>query len=133
MGALLNPWILLGLVLAWGASMGGSFWYGQKTKEDSMLAQEARDEKVQQLASQAAASATAEAIAKIKITNQTIKQEIQREIQTNTVYRECRHTDDQLRRINEAITGVRSPEPSGSGIVPRTDSFVRPLFRGNDK
>lgn len=66
----------------------------------------------------AALEAAASAIAKIEVTSEKIVQPIRTEIRTNTVYRDCRHSDDGLLRLNSAITG----QPLGASKLPRADS-----------
>ena len=59
--------------------------------------------------------AAAEAIAKIEVKSEHIIQPLRTEIRTNTVYRDCRHSDDSLRNLNALITGE---EPAGGVVVP---------------
>lgn len=113
----MNPYTVLGLVVAWGASVGGAFFYGQGVGADGVIAkQQAVDQAIQQTRD-AAQQGAAAAIALLKPRNVTIRQETEREIQTNTVYRDCRVPADGVRLANEAITG-RPAEPAGGGSVP---------------
>lgn len=114
----MNPWAILAVVLAFGAGCGGSYLYGMDVGADGEIAKQAKlDDTVRQV-KEAAQQGAAEAIAKIKPRNVTIQQEIEREIQTRVEYRDCRHSPDQLRRLNEALTG-RADAP-GSGELPGT-------------
>lgn len=108
----MNPYALLGGLLVWLATCGVAFHYGQTTKEDSILAQEQRDTRVAEIATKGAA----DAIAKIRVKHTTVNQALERTIQTETVYRECMHSPDGLRQLNEAITG--KPSPASSRPVP---------------
>jgi hypothetical protein len=45
-----------------------------------------------------------EAISKIKVINTAVQNEVQLDIRTNTVYADCKHSDDGLRLLNNAIT-----------------------------
>lgn len=123
---MLNPWVLLGLLVAWAASLGGAFVYGQATKADAVEAQAAREEKVAQKAADAATVAAAVAIARIKPINTTIRQETEREVRTNTIYADpgCRHPPEQLQRLNAALTGT-GPERAASGVLPEPDAAGR--------
>lgn len=114
---MLNPWILLALIAAWGASVGGSFFYGQKVGKDSMTASIVREEAIVKKVADAAQQGAAKAIAANKPRNVTIRQETQHEIRTNTIYADCKHSPDQLQRINAALTGT-SPVPAAGGVVP---------------
>lgn len=93
------------------------FFYGQSVGNDLCTGREALVREVAAVAVADAASATAQAISRIKVVNTTLRQEIQGEIRTNTVYAACSHAPEQLRRINEALTGDRA-EPAGGGELP---------------
>ena len=92
--------LLAGIVSgAWG---GYEFATGQQAKEEQLVA------KVQEAASISAANA----IANIEIKNTTIRQEVQREIIENVVYRDCHHTPDGMRLINDALRGFSTGDVS---------------------
>lgn len=116
----MNPWLLLGIVIAWGASMWWAREDGKAAATDHCLAEQVRDANVAAIAG----DATASAIAQLRPRITTIKQEVEREIRTNTVYADCRHSPGQLQRINEALTGAAS-EPAGRGLVPPADALSR--------
>jgi hypothetical protein len=67
----------------------------------------------------AALKAAAEAIAKIEVKSEQLIQPVRVEIRTNTVYRDCKHSDDSLRNLNALIGGT---EPTGSGVVPSANA-----------
>ena len=123
------------LILALGAGIAagiaGIYYEGKKACKDEIAAADARDAAVAKAATDAALKVTAEAISKIKVQNRTITNEVQREVMERTVYRECQHTPEQLRRINSAITGSE-PEPAGPGLVPTTGAADGLKLRGND-
>lgn len=123
---MLKPWLLLGLLLAWVASVGGAFVYGQRTEADSIEAQSAREEQVARKAADAATMAAASAIARLRPINTTIRQETEREVRTNTIYADpgCRHSPEQLQRLNAALTGT-GPERAASGVMPGRDAAGR--------
>lgn len=115
----MNPWLLLAVVLAWGASVGGAFFYGEGVGEAREKAgQKDRDDLVREVR-EAGQQGAAEAIAKLKPRNVTIRQEIAREIRENTVYRDCRVPADGVRLANEAITS--RAEPAGGSELPRAE------------
>lgn len=99
----MNP-VLLAL-LGMALSFAGGTWYGTGIGEDREYAKRSREDAIVAKAGEAAQLATAAEIAKIKPRNVTIRQELDREIQTRVEYRDCRHSPDGLRLINEAITG----------------------------
>lgn len=104
---------LLAIVLAFA----GGTWYGTGLGEDREYAKRAREDAIVQGVKDAAAIGAAQAIAKNKPRNVTIRQEAEREIRTEIQYRDCVNTPDQLRNINEALTGKQ--EPAGDRKLPR--------------
>jgi hypothetical protein len=109
--------------LIWAGSLAGAFFYGIEVGDDRATAAVAREDRIAAVATAAAVSGAASAIAANKPRNVTIRQEIEREIQTNVVYRDCKHSPEQLQRINSALTGD-DPLPAGSGIVPKAGPLV---------
>lgn len=116
--------ILAAVLLAIGAA-GGAYWQGRQDGRASVQAQAARDTQVAELASAAAAAAAASAIARISVRHTTIRQEAEREIQTRVEYRDCRHSPEQLQRINAAITDGAASGPAGPGLVPAAGAAGR--------
>ena len=97
---LLNPWLLLAGLLTILASFGIGYVKGSSDSEASHDSQELMVAKVAEKAQQAAA----QEIAKIEIRHTTIRQKVQREIAERPVYRECNHSPDGLRLVNQALT-----------------------------
>lgn len=119
----MNPWVLLGGLLALLGAAGGAYWQGRQDGRDEQLAKSQRDEQLVQQASDAAASAAADAISKITVTHRTIRQELQRDIVEKPVYRDpdCRTGADSLQRFNSAIPGAAQPG-ADRGSVPASDA-----------
>ena len=113
----MNLTTILIVVVMWGASIGGSFFYGRKAGVDSEVASIAREDAIVKKVTDAAQLGAAKAIAANKPRNITIRQETEHEIRTNTVYADCRHSPEQLQRLNAAITGRAASAPAG-GVVP---------------
>jgi len=113
----MNPYLILAVVVGWGASVGGAFFYGQGVGKDSEIAGQAKINKAVLETREAAQQGAADAIAKLKPVNRTIVQRTEREVRENVRYSECVNTDGQLRNINAAIAG-RAPEPAPGGVVP---------------
>ena len=65
----------------------------------------AREERIAQVALDKATVATADALSKMEVKNVTIRQTMQREIIREPVYRDCKHSADGLRSVNEALSG----------------------------
>ena len=118
----MNPYVLLGGLAAFLIAVGGAYIQGRSDGADKCVAEQARDERVAQIASAAAADAAASAITQIKVRNTTIKQEVQREIVETVRYRECVHPDGVVRNINAALTG--EPAPAASSVLPAASSAV---------
>lgn len=116
----MNPWALLGIVLAVGAMTGGAYMRGREDGENKIVAQQAREDAIAAAASDAAASAIAAAIPKITVKHQTVRQELEREIRTNPVYlrAECDTGPGSLQRFNAAIPGAQpvSEAPRHSAV-----------------
>lgn len=107
-------WSLLAIV----AVASGAYWQGRQDGRATELAAAAREQRLVAAAAAEAASAAADAIARIKVRHVTIRGEVEREIQTRVEYRDCRHSPEQLQRLNAAITGADRPQPLGGGQLP---------------
>lgn len=104
----------LAIVLIFGAGYGLGRTDGQAVEvAKQMSAIRSREETLSQVA---------EAVSKMQVVNKTIHARVERETIEKPVYRECVHTDDGLRYVNEALTGnagstddrgVPSPDPIG--------------------
>jgi hypothetical protein len=115
---MVNPWVILmavGALLIVGAS---SFIYGGHVKENAMIANQAKADRIRKETVEAAREGAAIAISQIKIKNVTIRQNLETVTRENVVYRECRHDASGLRLLNEALTGATQPVDNGS--VPGT-------------
>lgn len=54
-----------------------------------------------------ALEAAAAAIAKIKVTNVTRNVTLEKQIERETFYKECRHTPEAMKQLNEALKGAK--------------------------
>jgi len=116
----MNPYVLLALVIGWGASIAGTGWYCIGVGEDKIIAKQASDDKIRQETREAAQQGAADAIAKLKPVNTTIRAKTETIVRENTVYRTCVNTPDGLRSINSALAG-RIAEPAGGEQLPKVD------------
>ena len=121
---LTNPYILLALVIGWGASVAGAFFYGQGVGKDSEIATQAREEKVRVIATEAAASAAAHAISKIEVKHATIRQTLEREVVEKPVFRDCRSGRGAVELFNSTVP-PNALDANGLGIVPPADAASR--------
>src|SRR6185436_8190527 len=112
----MNPWILLGLGVAWLASLATAAGFAYEAGSDHCTAVQAREERVAAIATAAAASAAAVAISGIEVRHVTIRQRTETSVRTVPVYRDCRHEPGVMRDINAARTG--RAEPAGGGVLP---------------
>jgi uncharacterized membrane protein YraQ (UPF0718 family) len=106
-----SAWIVVAAVVVsglFGTWVGNTF--KQAEWDASVLAKKSGED--------AALRAAAEAIAKIEVKSEKHIQPVRLEIRTNTVYRDCKHSDDSLRNLNSLITG----KPVDSGELPGADS-----------
>jgi uncharacterized protein HemX len=110
----MNPYLIIAALVAVLAAGAGGFKLGA----DHEIAAQAREQNHIAEAVDAANTASAQAIAGIKVINKTIQNEVQREVQNNIVYRDCKHSPDGLRLLNEALTGSK---PTGDSKLPKAD------------
>jgi hypothetical protein len=110
----MSPWALL---LA-AAAVGAAYWQGRQDGRSAVEAEATRDERLIAQAGQASATAAAKAIARMQVRHTTIRQEVEREIEVRTVYRDCRHSPEQLQRINAALSPAAAGSAAGGGVVP---------------
>lgn len=120
---MLNPWVLLGLVVAWCASVGGAFFYGQGIGRDGEIAGQAKIKQAIEDTREQAQQGAAQAIARIEVKNVTINRKLETVVRENPVFRDCRSGADSMRLFNSGIPGYT--EPAGGGIVPAKDATAR--------
>jgi hypothetical protein len=107
-------------VLLCVAGTAGGFWYGTTVGRDGQIAkQNAVDEAVKETR-RIAMKGAADAISKIVVRNTTVQGRVETIVRDNPVYRDCVHGPDQLRNINEALTGRAGS--AGGGGVPGADA-----------
>lgn len=111
----MNPYVLfalLGAILAAGAGgfkLGVDHEFASQAREDAHIAQ----------AVDAATTVAAKAIGELRPKYTTIQNEVIRDVKTNTVYRDCKLSDDGMRLANQALNaGTTTP---GSGKLPDSD------------
>ena len=97
----MNPYLIIAALLAVLAAGAGGFKLGA----DHEVAAQAREQNHIAEAVDAANATAAEAIAAIKPKYTIIQGKVIREISTQTVYRECLHSPDGLRLVNQALGG----------------------------
>lgn len=116
----MNLYLLLGLVIAWGASVGGAFLYGTGVGEDSITARQVAVDKAINDTRKAAEEGAANAISKIKVVNTTIRQRAETVVRDNVRYVDCRHADGMRDTIDAALGG--RPQPISPSKLPAADA-----------
>jgi hypothetical protein len=104
--------VVLGACYAWGRHDGAALAEADVLRENAMI------ERVT-AAGQVGAAA---AIAKLEIKHVTLQQRIERETREVPVYRDCRHSSDGLRSLNDAlgnraITAGDGQLPGNTGVA----------------
>lgn len=112
------PWQLIaGAVLC--ALAFGSGWKVNQWRNDSA---DAKATAAIEKAATAATDAAVEAIKGIEVKYVTIKQRAETVTREVPVYRDCMHTDDGLRVVNQALSAGPQPPADHSSGVPRPDA-----------
>lgn len=81
---------------------GGGFYTGSAYEHSKQL----ETEKIVAEVRQASQESAAAEIAKIKITSETFYQPVVETVRSEVRYKDCRHDDATVKRINGALTGV---------------------------
>ena len=102
---LFNPTTLLIGALSVALLTGGAYIKGRQDGNAIARADQAEVIELARKVRDDAQRGAAEAIAKIEIKHTTVRAAVEKEIHEKLVYRECRHTDYALRRINSALIG----------------------------
>lgn len=121
----MNPYVLLGGVLAAIVAIGGAYLQGRSDGLNKCEAAQARDERVAQIATAAAADAAASAISRIEVKHATIRQTLQREVIEKPVYRDCRSGPDAVSVFNSSIEPDAAASAADPGQLPAPDSAAR--------
>ena len=102
---LFNPTALLIGALSVAILTGGAYIKGRQDGSAIARADQAEVLELARKVRDDAQRGAAEAIAKIEIKHTTVRAAVEKEIHEKPVYRDCRHTDYALRRINSALIG----------------------------
>lgn len=91
----------LAIMLACLASLcGACVWAGMWIKQSQFDAEELARKRGESEALQASAKALSEMIEK----QEKVTERVIREVKTNTIYRDCKHSDEALNKLNELIS-----------------------------
>lgn len=110
----MNPALVIGgLLLSASVGLGA----GYRAGANSVTAELARQDSIEQRTRDAALKVTAEAIAGIQVNHTTIRQRTEEKIREVPVYRDCVNDPTVERLLNDARAN-RVPEPAGDRVVP---------------
>lgn len=105
----MNPWFILGAVLALLSIAGGAYVKGRSDGRAVEIVQRQSEDQVRFKTLQLAQQAAAEEISKIEVKHVTVRQQLETEIREKPVYRDCVADQRVLDLANEAITGAPAP------------------------
>ena len=117
-----NPWIVIGVMVAILTAGAVGYWRGGVNTKSRIESDIARENQIARVAYDNALKATAEQIANIKIVNTTVRQELEREIRKEPVYLDCRHSDDVKRLLDAVLTGQAPAESFDRSKLPAADT-----------
>lgn len=109
-------------LIAGAVIVAGAFFGGWKVNGWRMDAAQKKADEVEQRATAAATEAAVSAIKGIEVKYVTIKQQAETITREVPVYRDCVHTDDGLRLVNEALAGGSGSGTGEAPGVPRPDA-----------
>lgn len=121
----MNPYVLLGGVLAAIVAIGSAYLQGRSDGLDKCEAAQARDERVAQIATAAAADAAASAISRIEVKHATIRQTLEREVIEKPVFRDCRSGPAAVSVFNSSIDPAQPASAADPSQLPATDPVGR--------
>lgn len=118
-----NPYAILAVFGLLVASHGTVGYKAYRAGENACIAEHAKLLSVELRTRDAALAAAAEAIQQIEVRNTTVRQKTETITREVPVYRDCRHSPDGLRLVNEALSDA--PEPAAGSELPAPDPADR--------
>lgn len=112
--AMIRPYLQLIVVAGILAGALALYLMGKEAGVNETLAKQTKEAELVATTRGAAMRGIADGLAQQKIYHTTIRQKVEERIIEKPVYRACQHDDDQLRRINEALAGMRG---SSAGVL----------------
>ncbi len=114
----LNPWILLGVVLAFAGVGTGAYLKGGADTRNRIEAQAAREVRVHQEAYDAALRGTAQIIVKTEAVHSGIQQKAREIIREVPIYRDCESDPRVSRLLDDARANRASSVTPDPGKLP---------------
>jgi hypothetical protein len=115
---LANPYVLLAIVLGLIASHGAVGYKAYHVGQDALVAQQTRDDTIEQRTRAEALRVTSEAIAQLRPKNVYRTEKIVTETVEKPVYRDCVNDDATFGLLNESLTPPERRTDTGNGGVP---------------
>lgn len=97
-----NPYLIIGLMLAWLASMAGAGWLAR----DYTQGEYAEKENIRMIAWMEALDKAAERVGTITAMNKTVYVQGEKIIEREQVLKDCKNPPDMIEAINRAAKGV---------------------------
>lgn len=119
----MNPYVIIGLMVAWGASLGGAFWFGadykegQQAKQEVLLKEAAKEfRRANQEWTDGFALTLSKGLQNIRVTNTTILGEVRHEVETKFVDNpDCRMPVSVVRLLNRSRGYDGGEDGQGTG------------------
>lgn len=120
-----NPWVLLGLVLFWAASMGGAYYKGHTAAQDAARAHYAteleatiKEHNENALIDAQAAREAGERDAKAKVRTVTITNTVEKVLHDTPSPANCRLSPDAFGLLVAAVKVANGTDTDAAGAVP---------------
>lgn len=118
-----NPYVVGAAILLLVVSYAVVGAKAYKAGENACIAKHAELLDIELRTRDAALAAAGEAIQKIEVRNTTVRQKTETVTREVPVYRDCKHSADGLRLVNEALAD--GPQPVADGKLPAADAAGR--------
>jgi hypothetical protein len=115
----LNPWFILGALVALGSLVGGVGYKAYQMGKDSIIAAQAKEHAAVQRTVDAMIAAGAKEVSRINGKNKPIIQTVEHKT-LERIYVDCKSDPSVMRDFNAIVTGA--PDPAGSVQLPPTDT-----------
>lgn len=117
------PYLLGGALLSVLLALGGGYWMGRQDGRALEAGEQDRASAAVREAQAAMVQAAADSIAKIEVKNVYKTQQLEKQTVEVPVYRDCVHSPDAFRLLNDALAG---PDAAGPGAGDGGVSDARP-------
>jgi len=130
---MINPYILLGLLVFWLASVAGAYYKGAGAAQDAIRAEYATkleetiaEHRENALIDMEAAMEAGRRDAKARTRTVTITNEVERVIHANPAPADCRVHPDTFRLLQSAVANANGASPDTPGAMPDASGAATP-------